>query len=79
MKNLKWFTALLVISSALSSCYSGRKAMESDAVVSPLSQKTAVTDGSIIYALPRTVFNIVVETERTIEKPGPYWRYAGDL
>lgn len=79
MKNLLRFTALLVISSALSSCYSGRKAMESDAVVSPLSQKTSVTDGSIIYALPRTVFNIIVETERTIEKPGPYWRYAGDL
>lgn len=53
--------------------------MESDAVVSPLSQMTSVTDGSIIYALPRTVFNIVVEAERTIEKPGPYWRYAGDL
>ena len=29
--------------------------------------------------LPRTVFTFTVEFERTIEKPGPYARYAGDL
>jgi hypothetical protein len=36
-------------------------------------------DGSIVYGLPRTVFNVVVDMERTIEVPGPYWKYAGDL
>lgn len=79
MNNLTRFAALAVCITSISSCYSGRKAIESDAVVSQLSQKSSVSEGSIIYALPRTVFNIVVETERTIEIPGPYWRYAGDL
>jgi hypothetical protein len=79
MRKLLWFTALFMGYLVLSSCYPGRTAMESDAVVSPLSEKVSARDGNIIYALPRTVFNIVVETERTIEIPGPYWRYAGDL
>ena len=30
-------------------------------------------------ALPRTVLTFTVEFERTIEKPGPYARYASDL
>lgn len=79
MKSLLRFAALFLFFSVLTSCYPGRKATESDAVVSPLKGKISVQDGSIIYGLPRTVFNIVVETERTIEIPGPYSRYAGDL
>jgi len=78
MKNVIRSAALFVLISAMTSCSSGKMA-ESDAVVSPLTGKISVGDGSIIYALPRTVFNIVVETERTIEIPGPYSRYAGDL
>ncbi len=78
MKNVIRLAALLVLISTMISCSSGKIA-ESDAVVSPLSQRMSPQDGSIIYALPRTVFNIVVETERSIEIPGPYSRYAGDL
>jgi hypothetical protein len=53
--------------------------MNSDAVVSQLSEKSSLKEGSIVYGLPRTVFNVVVDMERTIEVPGPYWKYAGDL
>jgi hypothetical protein len=69
----------VVLLTMITSCHPGRRMTESDAVVTPLSDKASVTEGSIIYALPRTVFNIIVETERTIEIPGPYSRYAGDL
>lgn len=79
MKRFIRFIAFILVITVLVSCSTGRKALESDAVVGPLSEKSSVQDGSIVYALPRTVFNIVVEAERTIEKPGPYWRYAGDL
>lgn len=79
MKSLLRFAALLLFFSSLVSCYPGRVATESDAVVSALSGKTVMQEGSIIYSLPRTVFNIIVEAERTIEIPGPYSRYAGDL
>lgn len=78
MKNVIRFAASFLLVLAVTSCSSGKMA-QSDAVVSPLSQKLSPADGSIIYALPRTVFNIVVETERAIEIPGPYSRYAGDL
>ncbi|HEX2920945.1 MAG TPA: DUF4831 family protein [Bacteroidales bacterium] len=74
--HFKIFT-IFVLSLILASCYSGRKA--NDATVSPLSEKTSVKNGSVIYGLPRTVFNIVVETQRTIEIPGPYAKYSGVL
>ncbi|HOK27375.1 MAG TPA: DUF4831 family protein, partial [Bacteroidales bacterium] len=38
-----------------------------------------VYDGSLVYALPMTVFNVTVEFEQTIEKPGPYAKFASDL
>jgi hypothetical protein len=47
--------------------------------VVPLSDTVSLTDGSIIYGLPRTVFSVRVEMERTLEIPGPYARYAADL
>lgn len=61
------------------SCASSNKLSDSKAVILPLSDSGALRDGSIVYGLPRTVFNIVVEMERTIEKPGPYAQYAYDL
>lgn len=78
MKKLLKTLLVPVLTFSLVSCYSGRKA-ESDSVVSPLSEKTSVRSGSIVYGLPRTVFNVVVEMQRTIEIPGPYSRYAGEL
>lgn len=63
----------------VTSCYSGRQVAESNGVIQPLSTPGAERDGSIVYGLPRTVFNVVVVMERTIEKPGPYAAYAGDL
>ncbi len=63
----------------VASCYSGRQAIESTGSVYPLSNPDAQREGSIVYGLPRTVFNIVVQAERTIEKPGPYAAYAEDL
>jgi hypothetical protein len=78
MKNI--FKAAFVISALLvaSSCATGKKSSDKT-VISPLSGKTAIKDGSIIYSLPRTVFNVVVSMERTIEVPGPYAKFAGDL
>lgn len=67
----------LIICLLAFSCMAGRKTTEST-VISPLA-KAQASQGSIVYGLPRTVFNVVVEMERTIEIPGPYWRYAGDL
>jgi hypothetical protein len=68
---------LLLVLMAVS-CSSAKMA-EPQQVILPLSDPAALREGSIVYGLPRTVFTFTVEFERTIEKPGPYARYASDL
>jgi len=72
--------SILLISLLLAwSCASSNKSGNSNAVILPLSDSTALREGSIVYGLPRTVFTVVVDMERIIEKPGPYAQYANDL
>ncbi len=61
------------------SCLLQKKLVQPSAVVSPLTDTTIIRDGSLVYGLPQTILSISVEMERTIDKPGPYWKYAGDL
>ena len=63
----------------VTSCYPGNHLSDSKAVILPLSNPDALRDGTIVYGLPRTVFTVVAELHRTIEKPGPYAQYAEDL
>ena len=63
----------------MASCASNKKMYNSDVVVTPLSGKLNVTEGSLIYALPLTVLDIKLEVEHVIVKPGPYARYAEGL
>jgi hypothetical protein len=79
MKTLIRLSLILIIIFSVSSCLSNKKLADSNIVILPLSDTVILRDGSIVYALPRTVFTIFVEMERTIEKPGPYSRFAGDL
>jgi len=79
MKTLIRYSFFLVITFLTSSCFPGKQAANSNSVILPLSDPSALRDGSIVYGLPRTVFNVVVDMEKTIEKPGPYAKYAGDL
>ncbi len=73
---------LLLISLVVSftvSCTTGKKVVDSNPVIVPLSDTVSMSDGTIIYGLPRTVFNFNVEMERTVEIPGPYSQYADDF
>ncbi len=79
MKPILKVALLLLIVFVAHSCSSGKKAADSDIVILPYSDTISLRDGSIVYGLPRTIVNIVVELERTIEIPGPYSKYAGDL
>ena len=79
MKTLLKTSIFLILIIIVSSCYTGRKINDSNSVILPLSDSTALRDGSIVYGLPRTVFTVVVNMERTIEKPGPYAQFAEDL
>jgi hypothetical protein len=79
MKTIIRLSGLLVILLLAYSCASSNKFGDSNAIILPLSDSTALRNGSIVYGLPMTVFNVVVDMERTIEKPGPYAQYAEDL
>lgn len=70
----------LVAAAMLSaSCSISKKSTESDTLILPLSDSTRVTEGSIVYALPRSVFRINAELQHTVTVPGPYARFAGDM
>jgi hypothetical protein len=78
MKNIVRSSVLTAICIIAISCATGKKTADTTSV-SPLAGKASVSPGSVVYALPRTVFNIIVEMDRTTEIPGPYWRYANEL
>jgi hypothetical protein len=79
MRTTTRLSILSIILSITFSCVSNKKLAEQNSIITPLADKVTLTDGSIVYGLPRTVFTVFVEMERTIEKPGPYARFAGDL
>jgi len=63
----------------LISCSTPKKAAEKNIVVLPLGGEVQVTDGSLVYALPMTIFEIDVVAERKIEIPGPYATFASEM
>lgn len=79
MKTSIRLSTLLITIFIASSCFPNKKLAEQKSIILPLSDNRTITDGSIIYGLPRTVFTVFVEMERIIEKPGPYAQYAIDL
>ncbi len=79
MKLTGRFIVLLLIGLIAGSCGVNKNLSSSGIVVTPLSGKINVTEGSIVYALPLTVLDITVDAERVIERPGPYSRYAEEL
>ena len=78
MKNI---LSLVVIAAVLATagCATQSRGTDSNIVVLPLGGEVQVTDGSIVYALPMTVFEFDIVAERTIEVPGPYAAYAGEM
>ena len=69
--------AALVLVAAGCSVFTGKTA--GDTIVMPLGDKVTVTDGSLVYALPMTVFEISITAEKRIEVPGPYATYAAEM
>jgi hypothetical protein len=63
----------------LSSCAVKKVVPEPSVSVVALSDTVRLTQGSLIYSLPQTVFEIDITLVRTIEKPGPYAAFASDL
>src|ERR1035437_8269431 len=76
MKTTIRLSILLITLLLIYSCASSNKLADSNSVILPLSDSSALRDGSIVYGLPRTVITVVVDMERTIEKPGPYAQFA---
>lgn len=70
------FLAVMVFAAG---CTSLPRNTSSDILVLPLGGEVKVTEGSIVYALPQTVFEIGITAGKIIEIPGPYAAYAGEM
>ena len=79
MKATIRISSYLIIILITFSCLPFKRQSDAGNLMVPLSDTVTLADGALVYGLPRTVFTIFVEMERTIERPGPYARYAGDL
>jgi hypothetical protein len=79
MKSQILFLSIILILAFSVSCISKKSLTEPKTVILPLGDTLNLADGSIVYGLPLTVFDIVVDVERDLEKPGPYARFAGDM
>jgi hypothetical protein len=79
MKNTSRLLILFVIAILYVSCWPFKKKTATEKLVSQLSDTAKVNDGSLVYALPRTVFTVNVEMERQVDMPGPYAKYSEDL
>lgn len=79
MKTIIRFIPIILIAIVSFSCFSKKGLVEPKTVITPLGDTVPLTDGTLLYGLPMTVFEVVVDVEKRIEKPGPYAKYAGDM
>jgi hypothetical protein len=79
MKTILRAVLLLAVVLFMISCALLKSRVEPRTIVLPFGDTISLTDGSLIYGLPMTVFDVIVEMERTIEKPGPYAKFAGEM
>jgi hypothetical protein len=78
MKKRVIFYLMIIIIHVFTGCSATEKAAKS-ITVTPLGENVKVTDGTLVYALPLTVFEIDVAVEHTITIPGPYATFASEL
>jgi hypothetical protein len=79
MQKIHKLIYLVMLALFAASCAMNKSLTGSKNVITPLSEKTIVSEGSLVYGLPLTVIDVEIEAERVIEKPGPYSRFAADL
>lgn len=79
MKVLSRSLVIMAVAVIMASCGSGRKSITPVTRITPLEGSGNVVDGSLIYALPMSVFNISVEFQKVVQKPGPYAKFASEM
>jgi hypothetical protein len=79
MKTIIRLIPIILIAIVSVSCFTKKGLVEPNTVILPLGDTIPLTDGTLLYGLPMTVFEVVVEVEKKTEKPGPYAKYAGDM
>ncbi len=78
MKKSSTFLVLPIVVFVSLSCSSLKKT-EGTGSIRSLAGRETITDGNLVYSLPRTAITVFVEMNRTIEIPGPYAQNAADL
>jgi hypothetical protein len=79
MKSILRLTIGLSMILLMDSCLLQKKPIPSSTVILPLTDTITLREGTLVYGLPQTLFSVSVDMERTIEKPGPYSKFAEDF
>jgi len=79
MKGKAILFILTILAPIAGGCSTSEKVTGKNVTVTPLGEGIKVTDGTLVYALPLTVFEIDVAVERTVTIPGPYATFASEL
>ncbi len=69
---------ILLVFVSMTSCFTSKKSGDQSLRIHPLSETSGMREGTLVYALPRTVFTVIAEFEKVVKKPGPYAVYAAD-
>jgi hypothetical protein len=69
----------IILTTFFVSCITKKAVVDPGVVILPYGDTIHLKDGSLVYGLPLTVFDIEVNVEKRIEKQGPYSKFAGDL
>jgi len=72
-------TVIIALTALFTACSVQSRNSGSDIVVLPLGGEVKLTEGSMVYALPLTVFEFEITAARTLGVPGPYARYAAEM
>ncbi len=78
-KKIHVLVLTIIILMMMASCWPEKNLTGPDYVITPLSDTTRIKGGTVVYALPMTIFTFQVQVERSIELPGPYAEYAEEL
>ena len=74
-----FFPALAALTVLSAACSVQSRNSVNEMVVLPLGGEVKVTEGSIVYALPLTIFEFEITATRTLAVPGPYADYAAEM
>lgn len=76
MRRSIYFILVILAATSCKLLKSSSDSTPSSMMVTSINESTTPSENGILYALPETVIDVVIETEKTTEKRGQFYRYS---